>query len=87
MTICEPCRLGHHSDCTGGDCQCEQRQLEEIEYDLANRIESDALAETICSNLLAAGSGVARMVANGAGREHMREFVRQVLRARRTAVN
>ena len=87
MNICEPCRLGRHNECRGGACDCEQRRLASIEYDFPNRREIDGLADSICTNLLASGSQVATMIANGAGREHMREFVRMVLRAYRAVVN
>jgi hypothetical protein len=55
---------------------------EQIEQSLrASRLGDEGLAETIYSNLLYGGSNVARMLTDGAGKDAVRLFVRQVLRA------
>jgi hypothetical protein len=71
-----------HEECTEGDCQCpeyRERQNIEAEVDAVNR--ADAIrAEAVLWNLQHAGSSLAKMIVDGAGREQARAFVHLVLR-------
>lgn len=81
--MCKPCEEGRHRECESSDCDCPRRQEDEaVERSLAAIRQGDeGLAETIFSNLIYGGSQVARMMTEGVGKDAVKVFIQQVLRA------
>ncbi len=75
---CEACKTGDHQGCEG-PCDCRQ-QDEEINRMVGSKSDQ-MLAEMVYSNVLYSGSEVARILTNGAGKQTMIVFIKQVLRA------
>lgn len=80
--ICKACRVGLHQACEQGECECGRRDPVEEIIEASNRLD-EALADTVYSALMMAGSEVARMVTDGAGKDAVRQFIQQVLRTHR----
>lgn len=78
--ICEPCQVGLHQNCKGGDCTCEYR-LEGRIWEEIMAQNDENLAEFLYNNVMFAGSEECAVLTNGAGPDAVKRFVRQVLSA------